>query len=84
MEMDILTAFGLFAVSAMLVCYALADYSPWFVLAFAGLCAFCCACGSMQGDGPSALWKLSGPWLPCGAGVSSMLLTNSRRSPAPI
>ena len=34
--MDRLTLFGLFAVSAMLVCYALEDRSPWFVLAFAG------------------------------------------------
>lgn len=38
--MDLLTAFGLFAVTAMLVCYALEDRSAWFVLAFAGrLCA---------------------------------------------
>src|SRR5262245_17974854 len=33
--MDILDAFGLFAVTAMLVCYALEDQSPWFILAFA-------------------------------------------------
>jgi hypothetical protein len=37
--MDLLTAFGLFAVTAMLVCYALEDRSAWFVLAFAGACA---------------------------------------------
>jgi hypothetical protein len=29
--MDALTAFGLFAVTAMLVCYAMEDRSPWFV-----------------------------------------------------
>jgi hypothetical protein len=28
-----LTAFGLFAVTAMLVCYALEDHRHWFVLA---------------------------------------------------
>src|SRR5258706_7300649 len=68
--MDILTTFGLFAVSAMLVCYALEDYSPWFVLAFAGAClrsarpmVFCKALGR------SALWKLSGPLSPYGAGI---------------
>ena len=37
--MDWLTAFGLFAVTVMLVCYALEDRSAWFVLAFAGACA---------------------------------------------
>ena len=37
--MDELTAFGLFAVTAMLVCYALEDRSHWFILAFAGSCA---------------------------------------------
>jgi hypothetical protein len=33
--MDALTLFGLFAVTAMLVCYALEDRSHWFVLLFA-------------------------------------------------
>jgi hypothetical protein len=37
--MDWLATFGLFAVTAMLVCYALEDRSAWFVLAFAGACA---------------------------------------------
>ena len=32
MVMDRLTLFGLFAVTAMLVCYALEDRSRWFVL----------------------------------------------------
>ena len=35
MTMDGLTLFGLFAVSAMLLCYALEDRSPWFILGFA-------------------------------------------------
>ena len=37
--MDPLTLFGLFAVTAMLVCYALEDRSRWFVLGFAVACA---------------------------------------------
>jgi|HubBroStandDraft_6_1064221.scaffolds.fasta_scaffold116702_4 hypothetical protein len=36
--MDALSLFGLFAVTAMLVCYALEDRSRWFLLAFAGAC----------------------------------------------
>src|SRR4051794_37763445 len=35
--MDLLTAFGLHAVTAMLICYALEDRSHWFSLAFGGL-----------------------------------------------
>jgi hypothetical protein len=33
--MDRLTLFGLFAVTAMLLCYALEDRSSWYVLGFA-------------------------------------------------
>ena len=43
--MDPLTAYGLFAVSAMLVCYALESRSPWWTLAF----AFSCLLGSSHG-----------------------------------
>jgi hypothetical protein len=43
--MDVLTLFGLFAVTAMLVCYALEDRSHWFVLPF----AVACALGSAHG-----------------------------------
>jgi hypothetical protein len=32
--MDPLTTFGLFAVTAMLVFYALEDRSPWYILGF--------------------------------------------------
>jgi hypothetical protein len=38
--MDARTLFGLFAVTAMLFCYGLEGRSHWFVLAFAGACAF--------------------------------------------
>ena len=34
--MDALSLFGLFAVTAMLVAYALEERSHWFILAFAG------------------------------------------------
>ena len=47
--MDALTAFGLFAVTAMLVCYAAEDRSPWFILAFALACALGSIYGFMQG-----------------------------------
>ena len=43
--MDVLTFFGLAAVTAMLVFYALENRSPWFSLAFAGACAL----GSIYG-----------------------------------
>ena len=36
--MDPLTLFGLFAVSAMLVTYALEKHSPWYILGFAVSC----------------------------------------------
>jgi hypothetical protein len=50
--MDALTAFGLFAVTAMLVCYALEDRSHWFILAFAGACALGSIYGFLQGAWP--------------------------------
>jgi hypothetical protein len=50
--MDLLTAFGLFAVTAMLVCYALGDRGAWFVLAFAGACALGSVYGFLQGAWP--------------------------------
>ncbi|HLH10849.1 MAG TPA: hypothetical protein VKV77_03095 [Methylovirgula sp.] len=60
--MDPLTLFGLFAVSAMLICYALESRSPWFTLAFAGSCALGSAYGFLQGAWPfglvEAIWAL--------------------------
>jgi hypothetical protein len=53
--MDALTLFGLFAVSAMLVCYALENRSPWFVLLFAFSCALGSAYGFLQGAWPFGL-----------------------------
>jgi hypothetical protein len=58
--MDELTAFGLFAVTAMLGCYALEDHSHWFILAFAGSCALGSLYGFLQGAWPfgivEAIW----------------------------
>jgi hypothetical protein len=60
--MDPLTLFGLFAVSAMLVCYACEQRSAWFILGFAGSCALGAAYGFVQGAWPfglvEAVWAL--------------------------
>ena len=58
--MDGLSLFGLMAVSAMLLFYALEDRSPWYVLAFAGACALASTYGFLQGAWPfgvvEAIW----------------------------
>ena len=60
--MTALTAFGLVAVSLMLVFYALESRSPWFILAFAGACALGSLYGFLQGAWPfgvvEAVWAL--------------------------
>jgi hypothetical protein len=53
--MDHLSLFGLFAVSAMLICYALEARSPWFTLAFAGACGLGSLYGFLQGAWPFGL-----------------------------
>jgi hypothetical protein len=53
--MDALSLFGLFAVTAMLVSYALEDRSPWFILALAGACALGPAYGFLPGAWPFGL-----------------------------
>jgi hypothetical protein len=58
--MSPLTAFGLFAVAAMLVCYALEDRNPWFVLAFSGACVLASIYGFLQGAWPFGL--VEGIW----------------------
>jgi len=58
--MDGLTWFGLFAVSAMLISYALEDQSPWFVLAFAVACALASVYGFLQGAWPFGV--VEGVW----------------------
>jgi len=58
--MDALTLFGLFAVTAMLVCYALEERGPPFILGFAAACALGSAYGFLQGAWPfgvvEAIW----------------------------
>ena len=60
--MNPITLFGLFAVSAMLVCYALEKRSRWFILAFAAACALASVYGFLQGAWPfglvEAVWSL--------------------------
>ena len=60
--MDKLTLFGLFAVTAMLVTYALESRSKWFILAFAGACLLGSAYGFLQGAWPfgvvEAIWAV--------------------------
>lgn len=58
--MDRLTAFGLFAVSAMLVTYAFEERSPWFVLGFSGACVLGSIYGFLQGAWPFGL--VEGIW----------------------
>ena len=60
--MDRLTLFGLFAVSAMLLTYALETRSTWFILAFAAACMLGSAYGFLQGAWPfgvvEAVWSV--------------------------
>jgi hypothetical protein len=64
--MDGLTLFGLAAVTAMLLFYALEDRSAHFILAFAGACAAGSAYGFLQGAWPfgviEAIWALVAVW----------------------
>ncbi|MBI3710223.1 MAG: hypothetical protein HY246_21470 [Proteobacteria bacterium] len=53
--MDLLTTFGLVAVTMMLVCYALEDRSAWYVFAFAVACALGSVYGFLQGAWPFGL-----------------------------
>jgi len=57
-----LTLFGLFAVTAMLVCYAFEKRSPWFTLAFSFSCALASVYGFLQGAWPfgivEAVWSI--------------------------
>jgi len=58
--MTLLSAFGLFAVSLMLVTYALESRSNWYVLAFALACALGSIYGFLQGAWPFGL--VEGVW----------------------
>ena len=60
--MDPLSLFGLAAVTAMLVCYALEERDPGYVLGFAVACAAGSVYGFLQGAWPfglvEAAWTL--------------------------
>jgi hypothetical protein len=58
--MNPLNLFGLFAVTAMVACYALEKHSPWFILAFALACALGSVYGFLQGAWPFGL--VEGVW----------------------
>jgi hypothetical protein len=64
--LDWLTTFGLFAVTAMLITYALEARSPWFILAFAGSCLLGSVYGFLQGAWPfglvEAIWAMVAAW----------------------
>jgi hypothetical protein len=53
--MNLLTAFGLVAVTLMLVFYALERRSRWYTLPFAGACILGSAYGFLQGAWPFGL-----------------------------
>lgn len=59
---DQITLFGLFAVGAMLVCYAFEDRSTWFVFGFAVACILASVYGFLSGAWPfgvlEAIWAV--------------------------
>ena len=72
-----LTLFGLFAVSAMLLCYALDERSPWWTLGFAAACALGSTYGFLQGAWPFGL--VEAVW----AGVALVRWRKRRRAVRP-
>jgi hypothetical protein len=66
LSMDRLTLFGLFAVTSMLVCYALEHRGRRYILAFAFSCALGSAYGFLQGAWPfglvEAVWAMVALW----------------------
>jgi hypothetical protein len=57
--MDVLTAYGLVVVIAMLVFYALEKRSHWYILAFAISCILSSAYGFLQGAWPFGLVEIA-------------------------
>jgi hypothetical protein len=53
--MDTITIFGILAVTAMLLCYALEDRGPTWILCFAGACLASSAYAFLQGAWPFGL-----------------------------
>jgi hypothetical protein len=61
-DMNALTLFGLCAVTLMMVCYALEERSPHFILGFAIACVLGSVYGFLQGAWPfglvEAVWSV--------------------------
>jgi hypothetical protein len=61
-ELNLLTAFGLIAVTLMLVFYTLESHSQWCILGFAAACALGSVYGFLQGAWPfglvEAVWSV--------------------------
>jgi hypothetical protein len=61
--MSLLTIFGLFAVTAMLIFYSLEERRPIYILGFAAACVLGSAYGFLQGAWPfgivEAIWALA-------------------------
>ena len=85
MTMDALSLFGLLAVTAMLVAYALEERSHWFILVFAGACALGSAYGFLQGvavrTGRGDLGSCRVASLVCQAAMTSPLLFRQSAKP---
>jgi hypothetical protein len=54
----LLTAFGLFACTAMVICYAMEARATWFVLGFAVSCLLAATYGFLQGAWPFGVVEL--------------------------
>jgi hypothetical protein len=74
--MNPLTLFGLVAVTAMLVCYALEARSHWWVLAFALSCWLASTYGFVQGAWPFGVVEII--W-----GVVALIRWRTRLAPSP-
>ena len=57
-DVNPLNLFGLFAVTAMLVCYALEKRNRWFILGFAGACVLGAVYGFLQDAWPFGLVEI--------------------------
>ena len=59
MTLDPLSLFGLFAVAAALVSYALEDRGPWWIFAFAIACVLSSIYGFLQGAWPFGVVEIA-------------------------
>lgn len=57
--MDLLTAFGLFSVIAMLIFYALEERNPWYIFCFGISCILGSIYGFLQGAWPFGVVEIA-------------------------